>query len=86
MEALLTQRVAIGAQLRVLIAPQAEAVGMQVHAVEVRDVMLPGEFRKAFSEVPEVEPGDQPPLSVSHLDRGLQSQAGRPGRARTCPR
>ena len=51
MEALLTQRVAIGAQLRELVAPQAEAVGVQVHAVEVRDVMLPGELRKAFSEV-----------------------------------
>ncbi len=31
MEALLTQRVAIGAQLRELIAPQAESVGVQVH-------------------------------------------------------
>ncbi|HEY5752123.1 MAG TPA: SPFH domain-containing protein [Chthoniobacterales bacterium] len=51
MEALLTQRVAIGAQLRELIAPRAEAVGVQVHAAEVRDVMLPGELRKAFSEV-----------------------------------
>jgi regulator of protease activity HflC (stomatin/prohibitin superfamily) len=51
MEALLTQRVAIGAQLRELVAPHAEAVGVKVHAVEVRDVMLPGELRKAFSEV-----------------------------------
>ncbi len=51
MEALLTQRVAIGAQLRELIAPQAEAVGVHVHGIEVRDVMLPGELRKAFSEV-----------------------------------
>ncbi len=51
MDALLTQRVAIATQLRELIAPQAEAVGVQVHAVEVRDVMLPGELRKAFSEV-----------------------------------
>jgi regulator of protease activity HflC (stomatin/prohibitin superfamily) len=49
-EALLTQRVAIGAQLRELIAPQAEGVGVQIHAVDVRDVMLPGELRKAFSE------------------------------------
>ena len=31
--------------------PQAESVGVQVHAVQVRDVMLPGELRKAFSEV-----------------------------------
>jgi regulator of protease activity HflC (stomatin/prohibitin superfamily) len=51
MESLLTQRVAIGTQLRELVAPQAEGVGVQVHAVEVRDVMLPGELRKAFSEV-----------------------------------
>jgi regulator of protease activity HflC (stomatin/prohibitin superfamily) len=51
MEALLTERVAIGAALRELIAPQAEAVGVQLHAVEVRDVMLPGDLRKAFSEV-----------------------------------
>lgn len=51
MEALLTQRVTIGAQLRELIAPQAAAVGVQVHTVEVRDVMLPGDLRKAFSEV-----------------------------------
>lgn len=50
MEALLTQRVALGAQLRELIAPMAGAVGVQVHTVEVRDVMLPGELRKAFSE------------------------------------
>ena len=50
MEALLTERVAIGAALRDLIAPQAEAVGVQLHAAEVRDVMLPGELRKAFSE------------------------------------
>lgn len=51
MDALLTQRVAIGAQLRELIAPQAEAVGVQLHTAEVRDVMLPGELRKAFNEV-----------------------------------
>lgn len=51
LEALLTQRIAIGAQVKELIAPSAEAVGVEVHSVEVRDVMLPGELRKAFSEV-----------------------------------
>lgn len=50
-DALLTQRLAIGAQLQELIAPQAGGVGVQLHAAEVRDVMLPGELRKAFSEV-----------------------------------
>ena len=49
--ALLNQRVAIAAQLRELITPHAEAVGVQLHAVEVRDVMLPGDLRKAFSDV-----------------------------------
>ncbi len=51
MDAMLNQRVAIAAQLKELIVSQAESVGYQVHAVEVRDVMLPAELRKAFSEV-----------------------------------
>src|SRR4029450_8370487 len=51
MEALLTQRVAIGAQLSELIAAQAEAVRVKIQGAEVRDVMLPGELRKAFGEV-----------------------------------
>ncbi len=51
MDALLGQRAAIGAQLRELLVPQAESIGVQIHNVEVRDVMLPGELRKAFSEV-----------------------------------
>jgi regulator of protease activity HflC (stomatin/prohibitin superfamily) len=51
LEALLAQRAAIGPQLRELLAPQAEALGVQVRAAEVRDVMLPGDLRKAFSEV-----------------------------------
>jgi regulator of protease activity HflC (stomatin/prohibitin superfamily) len=50
LEALLGGRVAIGVQLRDLIEAQAEAVGVQLHAAEVRDVMLPGDLRKAFGE------------------------------------
>jgi regulator of protease activity HflC (stomatin/prohibitin superfamily) len=50
MEALLSERVAIAAQLLELIAPAAEAVGVTIHSAEVRDVMLPGDLRKAFSE------------------------------------
>ncbi|EDY18772.1 band 7 protein [Chthoniobacter flavus Ellin428] len=50
LEALLGQRVALGAQLRELVAPAAAALGVQIHAAEVRDVMLPGDLRKAFSE------------------------------------
>lgn len=51
MDALLTQRIAIAVQLRELVAPLADAVGVAIHATEVRDVMLPGDLRKAFSEV-----------------------------------
>jgi regulator of protease activity HflC (stomatin/prohibitin superfamily) len=51
MEALLSQRAAIGPQLHQLIAREAEAVGVTLHAVELRDVMLPGDLRKAFGEV-----------------------------------
>jgi regulator of protease activity HflC (stomatin/prohibitin superfamily) len=51
MDALLAERAAIGAQLLELLTAQAESVGVQLHKVDVRDVMLPGELRKAFSEV-----------------------------------
>jgi regulator of protease activity HflC (stomatin/prohibitin superfamily) len=49
-EALLEQRAAISEQLRAAVQPVAESVGVQLHTVEVRDVMLPGDLRKAFSE------------------------------------
>ena len=49
-EALLNQRAAIGEDLRAAVQPIADSVGVQLHAVEVRDVMLPGELRKAFSD------------------------------------
>ena len=51
LEALLTQRAAFGPQLLELIAPQAEAIGVKIHSVDVRDVMLPGDLRKAFGDV-----------------------------------
>jgi regulator of protease activity HflC (stomatin/prohibitin superfamily) len=51
MDVLLNQRTAIGGQIRELIVSSADVVGVRVHGVDVRDVMLPGELRKAFSEV-----------------------------------
>jgi regulator of protease activity HflC (stomatin/prohibitin superfamily) len=57
MDALLNQRVEIAGQLRELITPHAEALGVLLHAVEVRDVMLPGDLRKAFSGRAEGEAG-----------------------------
>ncbi len=50
-EALLAQRWDIGQQLLAAVQPEAEKVGVTVHATEVKDVMFPGELKKAFSEV-----------------------------------
>ena len=89
MEALLTQRVAIGAQLRELIAPQAEAVGVQVHAVEVRDVMLPGELRRRSAKCSRPSrkvrprsnaPAVNPPRCATSPTRRASSRASRHSR------
>lgn len=48
---LLARRVEIGSALRAAVAPEAEAVGLRLHAVEVKDVMFPGELKKIFAEV-----------------------------------
>ncbi|MDB6124482.1 MAG: Band 7 protein [Pedosphaera sp.] len=50
-EALLNRRLDVGKELLALVKPEAEKIGIQVHAVEVKDVMFPGELKKAFSEV-----------------------------------
>jgi regulator of protease activity HflC (stomatin/prohibitin superfamily) len=49
-DALLAQRAEISTRLREIIEPQAAAFGVQLHAVEVKDVMLPAELRRAFNE------------------------------------
>ena len=50
-EALLVQRLDIGKQLLAAVRPEAEKVGVTIQAAEVKDVMFPGELKKAFSEV-----------------------------------
>ena len=50
-DALLAQRVNIAAQLLERVQPQTVAVGVNVHAVEVKDVMLPADLKRAFAEV-----------------------------------
>ena len=48
---LLEQRMAIGAELTSEVKFVAESMGLSVHSVEVKDVMLPADLRKSFSEV-----------------------------------
>jgi regulator of protease activity HflC (stomatin/prohibitin superfamily) len=50
-EALLNQRLEIGAQLLARMQPEAAKIGITVHSVEVKDVMFPAELKRAFAEV-----------------------------------
>jgi len=48
---LLEQRLEIGKKLMASVAPEADALGLKLHSVELRDVMFPGELKKIFAEV-----------------------------------
>lgn len=50
-EALLGQRLEVGKQLLAAVRPEAEKIGITVNATEVKDVMFPGDLKKAFTEV-----------------------------------
>jgi regulator of protease activity HflC (stomatin/prohibitin superfamily) len=50
-EALLNQRLEIGAQLLTRVQPDAAKIGINVLAVEVKDVMFPADLKRAFSDV-----------------------------------
>ena len=50
-EALLKQRLEIGAQLLVRVQPEAAKIGVNVLTVEAKDMMLPGELKRAFTDV-----------------------------------
>jgi regulator of protease activity HflC (stomatin/prohibitin superfamily) len=50
-EALLNQRLEIGAQLLARVQPEAAKFGVTVHTVEVKDVMFPADLKRAFAEV-----------------------------------
>jgi len=50
-EALLGQRLEIGAQLLARVQSEAARIGINVHSVEVKDVMFPADLKRAFGEV-----------------------------------
>ena len=50
-EALLNQRLEIGAQLLARVQQEAAKVGINVNAVEVKDVMFPADLKRAFADV-----------------------------------
>lgn len=49
-EALLTQRPDLAPQLLSRVQPDAAKIGLTVHAVEVKDVMLPADLKRAFAD------------------------------------
>jgi regulator of protease activity HflC (stomatin/prohibitin superfamily) len=51
LEQLLEQKISIGEQLTAELSLEMEAIGISVHLVRIKDVMLPAEVRRAFSEV-----------------------------------
>jgi regulator of protease activity HflC (stomatin/prohibitin superfamily) len=50
LETLLGQRTDASAKLLALVQPQAAKIGINVFAVEVRDVMLPAELKRAYAD------------------------------------
>ncbi len=50
-EALLNQRLELGAQLLARVQPEAAKIGLAIHAVEVKDVMFPAELKRVFADV-----------------------------------
>jgi len=50
-DGLLEHRAAIGAKLRTQVATELETVAVEVLALDVKDVILPGDLRRAFNEV-----------------------------------
>lgn len=49
-EPLVTQRSGVATKLLALVQPEAAKLGVQVHAVELKDLMYPAELRRAFAE------------------------------------
>ena len=49
-ETLVTQRSSVAAKLLALVQPEAIKFGVQVHAVELKDLMYPAELKRAFAE------------------------------------
>jgi regulator of protease activity HflC (stomatin/prohibitin superfamily) len=49
-EILTAQRQSVAAKLLALVQPEAAKFGLQVHAVELKDLMYPAELKRAFAE------------------------------------
>ena len=48
---LLVRRQEIGTRLHEIVSVKAQSLGLKLHAVEIRDIMFPGELKKIFTQV-----------------------------------
>jgi regulator of protease activity HflC (stomatin/prohibitin superfamily) len=86
-EALLGQRLDIGAQLLARVQPDAAKVGVNVTSVEVKDVMLPNDLKRAFADVLKAKQEGQAALerargesaSLRNLANAARVLEGNPG-------
>src|SRR5439155_9077366 len=85
-EALLNQRLEIGAQLLARVQPEAAKIGINVNAVEVKDVMFPADLKRAFADVLKAKQEGQAALerargesaSLRNLANGARVLEGNP--------
>src|SRR5438876_4066113 len=85
-EALLNQRLEIGAQLLARVQPEAVKIGINVHAVEVKDVMFAADLKRAFADVLKAKQEGQAALerargesaSLRNLANGARVLEGNP--------
>jgi SPFH domain / Band 7 family len=74
---ILATRSTINTRMRDLLAPQADALGLRLLKIEVRDLILPGELKRAFAQTITAQKealaslerarGKQPPCAVSPM-------------------
>jgi regulator of protease activity HflC (stomatin/prohibitin superfamily) len=85
-ETLLNQRLEISAQLLARVRPEAAKAGIDVQAVEVKDVMFPAELKRAFTDVLKAKQEGQAALerargesaSLRHLANAARLLDGNP--------
>jgi len=76
-EALLNQRLEIGAQLLAGVEPEAAKIGTNFLAVEVKDVMFPADLKRAFADVLKAKQEDQAVPNFVPLKNGRTGSADR---------
>lgn len=68
LEQLLQERSTLGEQVAAICRPQFEALGLRLHAVSVKDLMLPTDLKKAYADVVKAQKEGQAALERARLE------------------